>query len=75
MLVRLGSGSDDLQIPQDPEYYDYMKCYSPVDNVGANGTAYPHILVTAGLHDPRVCVAFTTVHNVLSLLMLLRPHS
>lgn len=30
----------------------YMKSYSPVDNVKAQ--AYPNILVTAGLHDPRV---------------------
>jgi oligopeptidase B len=39
---------------QDPKYYEYMKSYSPVDNIGANGTEYPNILVTAGLHDPRV---------------------
>lgn len=38
--------------PQQKEYYDYMKSYSPVDNVKAQD--YPHILVTAGLHDPRV---------------------
>lgn len=30
----------------------YMKSYSPVDNVTAQD--YPNILVTAGLHDPRV---------------------
>ena len=29
-----------------------MKAYSPVDNVEAK--EYPNILVTAGLHDPRV---------------------
>ena len=29
-----------------------MKSYSPVDNVHA--AQYPNILVTAGLHDPRV---------------------
>ena len=29
-----------------------MKSYSPVDNIHA--ADYPHILVTAGLHDPRV---------------------
>lgn len=38
--------------PAEPEFYSYMKSYSPVDNVQA--AAYPHILVTAGLHDPRV---------------------
>ncbi|KAF8063007.1 dapb1 [Scenedesmus sp. PABB004] len=38
--------------PQQPEYYSYMKSYSPVDNVARQD--YPHILVTAGLHDPRV---------------------
>lgn len=38
--------------PREPAYYDYMKSYSPVDNVAA--ADYPHILVTAGLHDPRV---------------------
>jgi oligopeptidase B len=29
-----------------------MKSYSPMDNVKEQ--AYPNILVTAGLHDPRV---------------------
>lgn len=38
--------------PNEKEYYDYMKSYSPVDNLKA--TRYPNILVTAGLHDPRV---------------------
>ncbi|KAI8471644.1 MAG: prolyl oligopeptidase [Monoraphidium minutum] len=38
--------------PREPEYYDYMKSYSPVDNVKPQ--RYPNILVTAGLHDPRV---------------------
>jgi oligopeptidase B len=38
--------------PNDPVYYEYMKSYSPYDNVQAK--AYPHILVTAGLNDPRV---------------------
>jgi len=32
--------------------YSYMKSYSPYDNVAAR--AYPAILVTAGLNDPRV---------------------
>lgn len=38
--------------PRKEEYYYYMKSYSPVDNVKAQ--QYPHILVTAGLNDPRV---------------------
>ncbi|CAG9465300.1 unnamed protein product [Pedinophyceae sp. YPF-701] len=38
--------------PANKEYYEYMKSYSPVDNVAKQ--AYPHILITAGLHDPRV---------------------
>lgn len=38
--------------PNDPTYYDYMKSYSPYDNVEAKD--YPAMLVTAGLNDPRV---------------------
>jgi oligopeptidase B len=38
--------------PQDKTYYDYMKSYSPYDNVAAQ--AYPHILINSGLNDPRV---------------------
>lgn len=38
--------------PADPEYYAYMKSYSPYDNVAA--VDYPHILVYTGLNDPRV---------------------
>lgn len=33
--------------------FDTIKAYSPVDNVKA-GVAYPAVLFTAGLHDPRV---------------------
>ena len=36
----------------DPETYGYMRSYSPYDNVAAH--AYPRLLVTAGLNDPRV---------------------
>jgi oligopeptidase B len=34
------------------EHYEYMKSYSPYDNLRA--TAYPNILLTGGLNDPRV---------------------
>ncbi len=38
--------------PNDKAYYDYMKSYSPYDNVEAKD--YPALLITAGLNDPRV---------------------
>ena len=38
--------------PHKAEYYGYMKSYSPYDNV--EHKAYPNMLVTAGLNDPRV---------------------
>ena len=38
--------------PNDPEFYEYMKGYSPYDNV--HRAAYPGLLATAGLNDPRV---------------------
>ena len=38
--------------PNEPEVYEYMKSYSPYDNVAAQ--PYPPMLVTAGLNDPRV---------------------
>ena len=38
--------------PEDKQYYDYMKSYSPYDNVEAKN--YPNMLITAGLNDPRV---------------------
>jgi len=38
--------------PAELEYYNYIKAYSPVDNIKA--ARYPNILITAGLHDPRV---------------------
>ena len=38
--------------PQKEEYYDYIKSYSPYENVAPR--EYPTMLVTAGLNDPRV---------------------
>ncbi|WP_414562589.1 MULTISPECIES: S9 family peptidase [unclassified Anabaena] len=38
--------------PNDKVYYDYMKSYSPYDNVESKD--YPDLLITAGLNDSRV---------------------
>ena len=38
--------------PDDEEYFQYMLSYSPYDNI--RKTAYPEILITTGLNDPRV---------------------
>ena len=43
---------DEWGNPNDPEYYAYIKSYSPYDNVVQQ--TYPHLLVTTGLHDPQV---------------------
>ncbi|HJZ48850.1 MAG TPA: S9 family peptidase [Roseiflexaceae bacterium] len=38
--------------PANKDEYEYMKSYSPYDNVAA--VDYPHMFVTGGLNDPRV---------------------
>jgi oligopeptidase B len=43
---------DEWGNPNDKQYYDYMKSYSPYDNVTAQ--KYPNMLVTTGLHDSQV---------------------
>jgi len=43
---------DEWGNPNEKEYYDYMKSYSPYDNVTAQ--VYPNMLVTTGLHDSQV---------------------
>lgn len=43
---------DEWGNPNDAEAYACIRSYSPYDNVETTG--YPHMLVTAGLHDPRV---------------------
>ena len=43
---------DEWGDPHHKEYYEYMLSYSPYDNVEEK--AYPHLLVTTGLHDSQV---------------------
>ncbi|RAJ02543.1 oligopeptidase B [Chitinophaga skermanii] len=43
---------DEWGNPKNKDSYDYMKSYSPYDNVEKK--AYPNMLVTTGLHDSQV---------------------
>ncbi len=43
---------DEWGNPKNKEYYDYMKSYSPYDNVEAKD--YPNILITTGYWDSQV---------------------
>ena len=43
---------DEWGNPHDKQYYDYMKSYSPYDNVCPQ--AYPNLLVLTGYHDSQV---------------------
>jgi oligopeptidase B len=43
---------DEWGNPKNKDAYDYMKSYSPYDNVEKK--AYPNVLVTTGLHDSQV---------------------
>ncbi len=43
---------DEWGNPNDKAYYDYIKSYSPYDNVESKD--YPAMLVTTGLHDSQV---------------------
>jgi oligopeptidase B len=38
--------------PNEEVYYEYMSQYSPMENI--TSSAKPDVLITAGLHDPRV---------------------
>ena len=51
--IPLTSGEwDEWGDPAEKEYYDYMKSYSPHDNV--QKMDYPNMLVTTSLHDSQV---------------------
>jgi oligopeptidase B len=61
VLSTMSDGTLPLTPPEWPEWgnpleseeaHDYIASYSPYDNVTAR--AYPHLLATAGLTDPRV---------------------
>lgn len=43
---------DEWGNPKEEEFFHYMMGYSPYDNVRPQ--EYPHLLITAGLNDPRV---------------------
>ena len=43
---------DEWGNPNEKEYYEYMRSYSPYDNVVAQ--KYPNMLITTGLHDSQV---------------------
>ncbi|PKG74618.1 oligopeptidase B [Shewanella sp. GutCb] len=43
---------DEWGNPNEKTYFDYMLSYAPYDNVTPQ--AYPHLLVTTGLHDSQV---------------------
>jgi oligopeptidase B len=43
---------DEWGNPNEKEYYEYIKSYSPYDQVAAKN--YPNMLVTTGLHDSQV---------------------
>lgn len=43
---------DEWGNPENKEYYDYMKSYSPYENIERKN--YPNMLVTTGLHDSQV---------------------
>lgn len=43
---------DEWGNPNEKAYYDYMKSYSPYDNIEAKN--YPNTLITTGFHDSQV---------------------
>ena len=43
---------DEWGNPNDLKYYNYIKSYSPYDNVAIQD--YPNLLITTGLHDSQV---------------------
>lgn len=43
---------DEWGNPNEKAYYDYMKSYSPYDNIETKN--YPNLLITTGFHDSQV---------------------
>lgn len=70
---------DEWGNPNDLAYYNYMKSYSPYDNVSKQN--YPNILITTGLHDSQVqywepakWVAKLRTHKTNDALLLLKTN-
>jgi hypothetical protein len=52
LLSRRSARREEWGNPAEEKFFDYMLSYSPINNVAAQ--AYPALLITAGLNDPRV---------------------
>ena len=70
---------DEWGNPNDLAYYNYIKSYSPYDNVTKQD--YPNLLVIAGLHDSQVqywepakWVAKLRTHKTNNALLLLKTN-
>ena len=70
---------DEWGNPNDLAYYNYMKSYSPYDNVSEQD--YPNLLITTGLHDSQVqywepakWVAKLRMHKTNGTLLLLKTN-
>lgn len=70
---------DEWGNPNDISYYNYIKSYSPYDNVVQQ--EYPNLLITAGLHDSQVqywepakWVAKLRTHKINDALLLFKTN-
>lgn len=40
--------------PKDPVYYNYIRQYSPYENIPHNASTFPNIFVRSSYRDPRI---------------------